>query len=66
MGNVYTNALVIAMHYSLEEVETKAPVDTLRDLKAKELANKLTDEVADLMVEKVGGTRTDVKRASPV
>ena len=66
VGDVYTKALVNTMHYSLEEVETKAPVDTLRDLETKESANKLTDEVADLMVEKVGGTLTDVKRASPV
>ena len=66
VGDVYTKALVNAMHYSLEEVETKAPVHTLRDLEAKESANKLTDEVADLMVEKVGGTLTDLKRASPV
>ena len=66
MGNVYTKALVNAMHYSPEEVETETPVDTLRDLEAKESANKLTDKVADLKVEKVGGTLTDVKCASPV
>ena len=54
------------MHYSPGEVETETPVDTLRDLEAKESANKLTDKVADLKVEKVGGTLTDVKCASPV
>ena len=41
-------------------------LSTLRDLEAKESANKLTDRVADLKVEKVGGTLTDVKGASPV
>ena len=46
--------------------KTETPVDTLRDLEAKESANKLTDKVADLKVEKVGGTLTDVKCASPV
>lgn len=56
MGDVYTNALVNVMHYSLEEVQTETSVDTLRDLEAKEYANKLTDSVADVKVEKVGGT----------
>ena len=51
MGDVYTNALVNVMHYSLEEVETETSVDTLRDLEAKEYANKLTDSVADVKVE---------------
>ena len=63
---MYTKALVNAMHYSLEEVETETPVNTLHDLEAIESANKLTDKVADLKVEKVGGTLTDVKCASPV
>ena len=35
-------------------------------MEAKEYANKLTDRVADVKVEKVGGTLTDVKSASPV
>lgn len=65
MGDVYTKALVNVMHHSLAEVETETPVDTPRDLEAKESANKLTDRVADLKVEKVGGTLTDVKCASP-
>ena len=66
MGDVYTKALVNVMHYSLAEVETETPVDTPRDLEAKESANKLTDRVADLKVEKVGGKLTDVKCASPL
>ena len=63
---MYAKALVNAMHYSLEEVKTEKPVDTLRDLQAKQSANKLTDKVAGLKVEKVGGTLTDVKCASLV
>ena len=66
MGDVYTKALVNVMHYSLAEVQTETPVDTLRDLESKESANKLTVRVAELKVEKVGGTLTDVKCASPV
>ena len=41
-------------------------MSTLRDLEAKESANKLTDRVAESRVEKVGGILTDVKCASPV
>lgn len=58
-----TKALVNRMHKSQAEVQTETPVDTLRDLEAKQSANKLTDRVADLKVEKVGGTLTDGKGA---
>ena len=53
------------MYYSLIEVRAQTPPNTLRDMEAKASGNTLADRVAEVKVDKVGETLTDVIGASP-
>ena len=50
----------------MQSVETKKPGDTLRDVKAKALAETLADRLEELKAGKLGNTLTNLKAASPV
>jgi len=64
VGDKKGKAIVITMHYSLAEVETETPGDTLPDVEAEASSNTLAARLPKVKPKKVDQTLTDVKGAS--
>ena len=64
VGDVKGETLEKTLHHGLVELEAAKPDDTVRNMGAEALGDKLTDRVAEVKVVKVGETLTDLKATS--
>ena len=64
VGDVKGETLEKTLHHGLVELEAAKADDTVRNMGAEALGDKLTDRVAEVKVVKVGETLTDLKATS--